>query len=90
MIQITRGPQSWAETVYVFDGQYVRDRYISGDVLYTVDGNYIRKGFGTYGEIVYTISGNCIYDGSVIKYSIHGNNVVEGGQAWGCIAYCLQ
>ena len=84
-MNIRKGVQSWAEIIYTFDGQYVRD--VFGNVVYTIDGNYIREGSGYYAPIKYTMSNNCIYDGSIIKYSVHGNLIVEGGQSWGRIVY---
>lgn len=88
-MNIRKGVQKWAEIVYTFDGQYVRDPY--GNVAYTIEGNYIRMGYGGYGSIKYTISGNCIYDygGAIVRYSIHGDKVVEGSQPWGDIVYNL-
>lgn len=78
---IRYGCQSWGETAFTFDGRNICDP--QGNILYTFDGTYIRKGASIYGEIVYSISGNCIYEGSTIKYSIHDDLIKEGGQSWG-------
>jgi len=88
-MKIKKGLHSYSETVYTFDGQYVR-YYPSDEIAYTLDGNRLREGQGYYGTVRYTIEGDCIYKDGSLKYSIHGDRVVEGACSWGAIVYGIE
>ena len=86
MLYIKSGAQKWGEVLYTVNGNRVYDRYnnfvyeIRGDRIYSSDGFSLK----------FFISGNGIYDNDdpfAVKYSIHGDRIVEGGQSWGETLY---
>lgn len=97
MIYIYRGASTFNELLYNFDGLYVRTGGSSffGEIVFTVKGNSIYRGQGTWGTPAYTIDGNYIRRGqgfwSDVAFNIDGCYIRNGASSWsGEIMYCLE